>query len=339
MLLPGIGETGQRRLRGASALLVGCGALGTVIAESLVRAGIGRLKVIDRDIVELTNLQRQTLFVEADAAEATPKAVAAARRLAHINGEVTIEPIVADFSAANAPGLAADVDVLLDGTDNFETRLLMNDLAVKLGKPYVYGGAVGTTGMMYVVMPGQGPCLRCVMEDVPAPGSGQTCDTAGVLGPVAGVVANLQAAEAIKLLSGNLASVTREWISMDLWSGRFRAIDVSAAYEPGRCICCGRRCFEYLEGERGSRTFSLCGRNAVQISSRALIAGAADLSLMETRLAIHGPVKRNEHLLRAELRDAGRDFQLTLFPDGRVLIHGTADPALARAIYARYIGA
>ena len=341
MLLPGVGEAGQRRLYGSSALLIGCGALGTVIAESLVRAGVGRLRIIDRDLVELTNLQRQTLFIEADADEATPKAIAAARRLGQINRDVAVEPIVADYTAANALSLAADCDVLLDGTDNFETRLLINDVAVKLGKPYVYGGAVGTGGMMYVVLPTAGgahratPCLRCVLDEAPAPGSAATCDTSGVLGPIAGIIANLQAAEAIKLLSGNTAAVTRELICVELWPLRFRTLDVCGAFEAGACSCCGERRFEYLDAQRGSRTTSLCGRNAVQISASP---AAVDLDALAQRLAPHGAVRRNEHLLRAELKQADRDLALTIFPDGRALIHGTADTTLARAIYSRYVG-
>ena len=331
-LLPGIGEAGQRRLAGSTALLVGCGALGTVIAESLARAGVGRLVIVDRDVVELTNLQRQTLFDESDARDELPKAIAAKNRLALINSEIRIDSVVADFTPRNGERLAESVDVIVDGTDNLQTRYLLNDLAVKLGRPYVYGGAVGTTGLSYVVIPGAGPCLRCVFDDNTS-GGGATCDTAGVLGPLAGVIANIEADETIKLLTGNRPAVNRNMISIDLWSNTWRQIDVAAAYDTA-CVCCGQRCFAHLEG-RGADAAILCGRNAVQIPA----SSALNMQTIADRLSPYGSVKRTEHLLRADLTERGRSFQITLFPDGRAIVHGTDDPALARTLYARYIGA
>lgn len=333
MLLEGIGEAGQRSLRDSTALLVGCGALGTVIAELLTRAGVGRLRIVDRDLVELTNLQRQVLFDESDAREGLPKAEAARRRLACINSEIVIEPVVADFNSTNAERLARDTDAIVDGTDNFETRYLLNDLAVKLAKPYVYGGAVGTRGMVYTVMPHR-PCLRCVF-DVPAGGNRETCDTVGVLGPVAAMIASIESAEAIKLLSGNADRVSPDLLSVDLWSNTIRRIDPGSA-DP-QCPCCGLRQFDYLEGDRRGSTTSLCGRNAVQIIT--VHAGEhIDLAPLADRLAAHGPVNRNEFLLRAEFTERDHAYQLTLFPDGRAIIHGTADPALAKSLYSRYVG-
>ena len=355
-LLPGIGREGQQRLRESSVLVVGCGALGTVIAESLARAGAGRLVIVDRDVVERTNLQRQVLFDEKDAARGTPKAVAARDRLHQINSGVSIEPVVADFNPINAERIAAGCELILDGTDNFETRFLLNDLAVKLGLPYVYGGAVGTRGMSYTVLPhtagddspwerngnggggGGGPCLRCIFDGAP-PAGGETCDTVGVLGPAVGLVANHQAAEAMKLLTGNLEHVSRDLLTIDPWRNEYRHVSVAGAYEQGRCVCCGRRCFEYLEGERSTRTATLCGRNAVQVSAASGANGyELDLGPIADRLRTQARITRNEFLLRAELNENDRDYRLTLFPDGRAIVHGTDDPAVAKGLYARYVG-
>jgi adenylyltransferase/sulfurtransferase len=348
MLLAGMGEAGQRRLAAAGALIVGCGALGSVIAEMLARAGVGRLRVVDRDLVEITNLQRQVLFDESDVEGAVPKAVAAARRLGAINSAVRIEPMVADMSPANALRLAEGCDIVIDGTDNFETRFLLNDVAVRCGLPYVYGGAVGVTGMVFNVLPHTregdrewerlglaGPCLRCIFEEAPAAGSGATCDTAGVLGPVAGVVANMEAIEAIKYLSGNVERMSRSLMSFDAWANVWRSMEVSGAYEAGRCTACGERRFDYLDGRGASRAVTLCGRNAVQISG----GSAVDLNAVAGRLERHGAVHVNEFLLRFEVPGGAGPMTLTVFADGRTIVHGTADPAAARAIHARFIGA
>ncbi|MBI1370420.1 MAG: thiazole biosynthesis adenylyltransferase ThiF [Planctomycetes bacterium] len=334
MLLSEIGEAGQARLRAASALLVGCGALGSTLAELLVRAGIGRLVLVDRDLVELTNLQRQTLYDESDAREGLPKAAAAKRRLAAINSQVTLDAVVADYAPANAVRLSRDVDVLLDGTDNFQTRFLLNDVAVKLGKPYVYGGAVGTRGMVYTLMPGR-PCMRCLFDDAPPAGVTETCDTRGVLGPITSLIAAMQAAEAIKLLTGNEGRIAPAMVSIDLWHNTFKSMNVGEPLPD--CPCCALKRFDHLDGARGSGVASLCGRNAVQITADRADS-AIDLPQMATRLASHGRVMRNEYLLRADLAEHGRDYQLTLFSDGRAIVHGTADPAVARSLYSRYIG-
>ncbi|MHC4995877.1 MAG: HesA/MoeB/ThiF family protein, partial [Planctomycetota bacterium] len=263
-LLDGFGPEVQKRLAQSRVLVVGCGALGTVIVDALARAGVGRLRVVDRDVVEPTNLQRQVLFDEVDAESGAPKAAAAKARLGAINSRVDVEAVVADFNASNAPRLARDVDLLIDGTDNFQTRYLLNDVAVKEGLPYVYGGAVATTGTVYAVLPtpervtelaasyiaagAAGPCLRCIEPEPPAAGVGPTCDTVGVLGPVASLVASAQATEALKILTGQWERVNRRLLSIDVYANSYRQIDVSGAYESGACVCCGERRFEFLEG-------------------------------------------------------------------------------------------
>jgi adenylyltransferase/sulfurtransferase len=350
MLLPGIGEEGQRRLLTSHAAVVGCGALGTVAAEALVRAGVGRVTLIDRDIVEWTNLQRQTLYDEVDARDGTPKAAAAAARLARINSGVRIEPHVTDFNSQNAEkllgldgrhGAARDANaaeragVLLDGTDNFETRYLLNDIAIKHGVPYVYGGAVGTRGMQMTVLPGRTACMRCVFPEAPSPGSVPTCDTAGVLASATGIVANVQAAEAIKILLGRLDLIAPTLLEFDLWTNHRRRLDLSSARDAA-CPCCGQRRFEYLESTAAA-TVMLCGSSSVQVLSGIGQNGGIELDLLAARLASHGEVSRTPHLLRAALR--AEQLELTVFRDGRAIVKGTTDTARARAIYARFIGA
>lgn len=353
MLLPGFGSAGQRRLQTARAVIVGCGALGGMAADLLARAGVGRLVIIDRDFVEATNLQRQVLFDEQDVRDALPKAEAARRRLARVNSEVEVTAIVDDLHAANIERHVADADVLVDGLDNFETRYLVNDYAVREGIPYLYGGAVGTSGLALAILPHTGdgtapwerlaggsratPCLRCLFAEAPGPGESPTCDTAGVLGPVVGLIASFQAGEALKLLSGNLEQVSASLLSIDLWSNSLSHLAVAGAYQPGGCACCGQRRFEYLAGNRGSSATTLCGRDAVQLRHRQRREGV-DLGGIADRLRAHGSVQVNEFMLRAALSDAGQPFELTLFADGRAIIKGSDDPAVARGVYAKYIG-
>lgn len=333
-LLPQIGRAGQDRLGRSLVLLVGCGALGTVLAEQLVRAGVGHIRIVDRDIVELSNLQRQTLFDETDVAEAVPKAIAARRRLARVNSAVTIEADVVDFFAGNAEQLAASADLILDGTDNVETRNLINDLSVKHRVPWLYGACVGTEGRVMAVRPPATACLRCVFPEMPGPGELPTCDTAGVLGPLAGIVASLQAVAAIKLLSGNVDAVGREMILIDVWSNRLRTLDLSEA-KRADCPVCGAGRFEALDAGAGGRPVSLCGRNAVQV--RPAKGTALPLEALAERLQPFGVVTRTPYLLRLDLREEPV-MQLTVFPDGRLIVAGTTDPGRARAVYARYIG-
>lgn len=348
MLLAGIGPEGQRRLLASHALVVGCGALGTVIADALARAGVGTLTLVDRDVVELTNLQRQVLFDEDDAREARPKALAARDRLARVNSQVVVRFAIEDFNHTNAERLAEGVDVLLDGLDNFQTRYLLNDLSVSRGLPYFYGGAVGVTGMACSFLPSEStPCLRCVFPEPPPPGSTPTCDTAGVLAGAVAWVAHHQAMQAIKWLSGNIESVDRSLLTLDVWRNEFRRLDVSSARRGDACPCCGKRRFDYLRGEAGASVTTLCGRGAVQINPRLdraeLSAGKPlDLRALAQRLAPHGTARVNDHLLRigltTEAGPGGEAIELTIFPDGRAVIVGTDRPEQARAIYDRYVG-
>ena len=353
-LLPGFGEVGQQRLRGSTALILGCGALGSMAAELLARAGVGHLVIADRDIVELTNLQRQVLFDEQDVADAMPKAEAARRRIAHINSQVRVTAIVDDLNHGNIARYAAGVDVLVDGLDNFETRYLANDFAVKHGVAYIYGGAVGTVGAAFTILPhttGENapwetvaggsratPCLRCLFEEAPPPGAMPTCDTVGVLAPAVTIVASLQVAEALKVLSGNFDRICATFLNVDLWTNTITQLKVGNAYERGDCPCCKHGQFDYLEGRLGSGTTVLCGRDAVQLTHRQTPHGL-DLAEVAARLRAHGHVVASRYMLRADLTDNGSRYVLSLFPDGRAIVHGTAEPGVARGVYAKYVGA
>jgi molybdopterin-synthase adenylyltransferase len=323
-----VGEAGQARIRSATVAIVGCGALGTVQAETMARAGVGRLRIIDRDFVEWSNLQRQFLFEESDAAEALPKAVAAARRLARVNSEVTVESMVADLTAANVDDLFEDVDLILDGTDNFETRFLINDAAVDRGIPWIYGAAVGSYGIKLAIVPERPACLRCVYPEAPQ-GAQPTCETEGVLAPVTATIAALQVADALKILALGTESVVARLTTIDVWSGTIRQL--APPSRDAQCPCCVRRELVYLDGSRRA-PISLCGRNAVQIHERSRPLDLADLA---ARLGTVATVRANEFALRVALDP----YELTVFPDGRAIIKGTTDVGVARSIYARYIGA
>ncbi len=328
ILFAGIGEAGQQRLLGSRAVLVGCGALGTSLANLLVRAGVGHLRIVDRDFVEPSNLQRQTLFDEADAREALPKAVAAERKLRAINSDVEVEGVVADLGPRNAQELLDSAEVVLDGTDNFETRFLLNDAAVKLGLPWVYGAVVSSYGVTMTIVPGETPCLACLLEARAEQGIEETCDTVGVLNAAVGVISSIQAAEAIKLLAGKREALHGRLVSFDAWSGRFQAIRVERNAD---CRACVRRELAYLEGEAQPH-LTMCGRDSVQIHERSR---RLDLAALGRRL---GPavaeVRNNDFLLRFRVPP----YELTVFADGRAIIKGTRDPGVARSLYARYIG-
>ena len=326
-----LGVDGQRRLTQGRALICGCGALGSMAAGLLVRAGVGAVRIVDRDFVQLDNLHRQTLFDEADAAAGLPKAVAAAEKLRTFNSAVRVEPIVADVDSTNIESFCRDCDVLVDGADNFETRFLLNDAAVRWGIPWIYGGCVGAEGRTMTILPGETPCLRCLLGECPAPGSTPTCDTAGILGPIVGLVASIQAGEAIKILSGNRPAVSRRLVAIDLWENRLREIDVAGLRQAADCPTCMHGEFPWLSGERGSRTAVLCGRNAVQLSHPSL---AVSLDEMARRWAGAGRVTANAFLVRL----AVDGFEITLFADGRAIIQGTDDVAVARTVYAKYVG-
>jgi adenylyltransferase/sulfurtransferase len=318
-------------LLSSTALVVGCGALGSVIANTLARAGVGRLRIVDRDFLELNNLQRQVLYDEADVAAGLPKAIAAQSRLSRINSQIRVEASVADVTAANIESLLAGVDCLVDGTDNFETRFLLNDAAVKLEIPWVYGGCLGAEGQSMTILPGSTPCLRCLMPDPPPPGSSPTCDSAGILATIIGVIASWEANEALKILSGNVEAISRTWLVMDLWESSVRQIKLDGARQSD-CPCCGKREFPWLSAERGSQTAVLCGRNSVQLSFPE--RSGISLDEVANKLAGVGEVSRNKYLVRAQIGE----FLLTVFPDGRAVIGGTEEIAVARSVYAKYIG-
>lgn len=322
-----VGEVGQQRIRQATAAIVGCGALGTVEAEILTRAGVGRLLLIDRDFVEASNLQRQFLFSEADAAEGLPKAVAACRRLAQVNSEVVLEPLVADLTPASIDELLEDADLIVDGTDNFEARFLMNDYAVRESIPWIYVAAVGSYGLKLPVVPGQTACLRCVYPEPPQ-GAQPTCETEGVLAPVTVAMAALAAGDALKMLAAGADAVTPRLTTIDVWSGEIRQL-APPERDPD-CPCCRRHQFVYLDGKRRA-PISLCGRNAVQIHERSRPVDLADLA---RRLSAVAPVRANDFAVRATVDS----YELTVFPDGRAIIKGTTDPGVARSVYARYVG-
>lgn len=334
VLFSELGETGQANLMQSRVLLCGCGALGTVLADTLVRAGVGYLKVVDRDFVELSNLQRQVLFDETDVTAKLPKAIAAAEKLRKINSEVQIEPIVEDIDHTNILALAEGVDLILDGTDNFEVRYLINDVSLETEIPWIYCGCIGSTGQTMTILPGQSACLRCLIDSAPEPGSTETCDTAGILGPTVNVIASLEAVNAIKILSGRVDLIRPELTVVDVWDGSFRQMSVADLRDKADCKACHQGERIWLKGEQGSRTTSLCGRNAVQVSpaekSRISFEDLAE------KLKHSGAVDFNAYLLRLNLKDP--DYEISLFRDGRAIIKGTDDPTQAKTIYARYIG-
>jgi adenylyltransferase/sulfurtransferase len=326
ILFPGVQQAGQERLLQSCAAIVGCGALGSFQAAALARAGIGRLIVVDPHYIEPSNLQRQWLFEEADAAEGLPKAAAAARRLAAINSGASVQGIVCDLTSANIGSLLAPAGVILDGTDNFETRYLINDYAVSRNLPWIYGAAVGSYGLTMPVIPGRTSCLRCVYPDPPA-GTQPTCETAGVLGSITAAIAAIQVADAIQILCGKADRVRPRITTLDVWEGTARQIE-QPQKDPD-CPACGRRVFEYLHGARRSPSH-LCGRNAVQIHDQRRL----DLAELRARLAPLGEVRSNEFALRF----FAAPYEITIFPDGRAIIKGTDDLGVARSLYARYVG-
>jgi molybdopterin-synthase adenylyltransferase len=327
ILFPGIGALGQQRLADGRVAIVGCGATGSTLAGLLARAGVGTLRIIDRDYVEPSNLQRQALFDEADAAASLPKAIAAARKLAACNSQIVVEPEVADLTPENIDRLLSGAQLLLDGTDNFETRYLLNDFAVQRGLPWIYSAAVGSYGITMNILPGDTACLACMFPESPR-GALETCETAGVLGPAVSLVGSAAAGEALKLLVGAREQLRRTLLSWDLWTNQTSTIQAAEPHPD--CRACGRRDFVHLAGE-GRPHISLCGRNSVQIHERAR---PMDFALMSERLSAHGTVRHNEFVLKFW----HEPYEFTLFPDGRAIIKGTSDTAVARSLYARYIG-
>jgi molybdopterin-synthase adenylyltransferase len=327
-----LGEAGQRKLAEARVLLVGCGALGSMQANLLVRAGVGWMRIVDRDFVELHNLHRQILFDEADVAADLPKAEAAARKLRRINSGVHVEAAVADFEPANAEELCRGAHLILDGTDNVETRFLINDLAVKYGLPWIYGACVGAEARVLPIIPHETPCLRCLWDEPPPPGVLPTCDTAGVLGPAATIVGSFQALAALQILAGRTNELNRKMLVADAWSGRIRQVDVQAAFDRGDCPCCKHGKYAYLAGAGHTGAVTLCGRDAVQVSPAGKVR--LDLAAIAARLGPKLAARCNEFLLRFTVPG----HEITVFPDGRAIVKGTSDPAAARSLYARYVG-
>lgn len=325
-----IGKAGQEKLLNSRILLIGCGALGAAHAETLARAGVGFLRIVDRDFVEFTNLQRQTLYSESDAKERLPKAIAARNRIREINSEIEAEAIVADVNYSNIESLIGDVDLILDGTDNFQVRYLLNDACVKHKKTWIYGAAVSSYGTTMTIIPHETPCLRCIFEEMPSAASAPTCDTAGVIQPIIASVSAIQTVEALKILTGNVGKLHKSLIQIDVWQNDWRKIKLG---EPNAdCETCARANFEFLEAEQGEFSAVLCGRDAVQIAPPQSVT--VDLQNLGERLKNLGEVKFNEYLLRLTVDG----YELTVFKDARAIIRGTDDVSTARSIYAKYVG-
>lgn len=326
-----IGKEGQERLRASSVTIIGCGALGTALANNLCRAGIGQLIIADRDYIELNNLQRQILFDEDDVARHLPKAIAAAEKLRRINSDVNVEARVEDVSADGIEALVRQTDLLLDATDNFETRYLLNDVCVKYQRPWIYSGVVASYGVTMNILPGDTPCLRCVFPELPPPGTTPTCDTAGVLNGIVGVMTGIASTEALKILLKS-PKISRAMMWLDVWENTSERIELPRQPE---CPTCGLHTYEFLDALEGANSTSLCGRNAVQVRGNAGRRGSKiDFASVAERLRPIGEVSYNEYLLRCTLDG----YEVTLFPDTRAIIKGTDDEQIARSIYARYIG-
>jgi adenylyltransferase/sulfurtransferase len=333
ILFEGILAEGQELLGQSKVVIIGCGALGAIQAETLARAGVGSLVLVDRDFVEESNLQRQIMFEESDALNRLPKAIAAASRIARVNSTVQVDPIVADLTYENIEEIIAGANLVLDGTDNFETRFLINDACVKSKIPWIYGAAVGSYGLTMTVIPGVSPCLQCVLEVLPEPGSGPTCDTAGVIMPIVTTIASIQSAEALKILTGKLDKLHGSLISVNLWDFQVSRMDLSTFNAAADCPVCTLGKFELLKGTGRQVTTTLCGRNAVQIARAS--GSRIDLAALAERLGSAGDVAFNDFLLRFRVEG----YDITVFRDARSIIRGTTDPAIARGLYARYIGA
>jgi len=330
ILFAEIGPTGQERLLNARVLIVGCGALGAAHAEMLSRAGVGHLRIVDRDFVEFTNLQRQTLFKESDAAERMPKAIAARERIAEINSDVSVDAVVADVNRSNVEQLLDEIDLVIDGTDNFQVRYLLNDACIKHRRTWIYGAAVSSYGTTMTIIPGETPCLRCIFEDMPDAGSSPTCDTAGVIMPVIASISSVQVSEAIKLIVGNRGSLHGSLMQIDVWENDWRKIKLRKPNP--ECPACGLYRFDFLDAEAQEFSAVLCGRNAVQIAPPA--PTTIDLKTFVDRVGHLSEVKQNDYLVRFTI-DGN---EVTVFRDGRAIIKGTDDVSVARSLYARYVG-
>lgn len=330
ILFPEIGKSGQEKLLASRVLIVGCGALGASHAEMLARAGAGKLRIVDRDFVEFTNLQRQTLFKESDAADRLPKAIAAKSRIVEINSDIDVEAIVADVNYSNVEQFIDGCDLVIDGTDNFQVRYLLNDACVKRSKTWIYGAAVSSYGTTMTIIPGETPCLRCIFDEMPDAGSSPTCDTAGVIMPIIATVSAVQVAEALKILVGDTGSLHGSLMQFDIWANDRQRIKLG---EPNAdCKTCGQHIYEYLDADNAEISAVLCGRNAVQIAPPH--PTSLDLAELAGRLSPLVEVKQNEYLVRF----MSGDNEITVFGDGRAIVKGTDDIAAARSLYSRFIG-
>jgi adenylyltransferase/sulfurtransferase len=330
VLFAGIGSEGQQRLLASRAAIIGCGALGTAQAEALARAGVGKLRLVDRDFIEFSNLQRQTMFTERDALDRLPKAIACANHLREINSELRLEPEIADVNHSNVERLIQDCDVVIDGTDNFATRYLINDACVKHSVNWIYGAAVGSYGVTMTIRPNETPCLRCIFPEAPPAGSAPTCDTAGVIMPIINVVAAVQVTEALKLLTARMDALHGSLMQFDVWRNQWKRI-ATGRPDPN-CSSCSLREFQALQSDSREFAAILCGRNAVQVSPSG--TARVDLSELSKRLAAAGEVKANDYLVRFRTGE----FEMTIFQDARSIIRGTADIATARTLYAKFVG-
>jgi len=331
-LFYGIGEDGQKKLTESRVLILGCGGLGSASASLLARAGVGYLRIVDRDFLEVSNLQRQILYEEHDVKEGLPKVIAAEQRLRQINSTIQIEPIIADVNRFNIEKIIHDVDLIIDAADNFETRFLLNEACVKHKLTWIYGAAIESYGLMMNIIPGKTACLRCIMDEIPHPGSAATCETVGVLGSIVAIIASLQTTEAIKILTGNLKEINKGLTRIDVWQNDFQTIDVTKSKIKQNCPVCNNKAFDFLNGKRGSAFTSLCGRNAVQILPFKEIQ--LDLAKLAINLSSLGSVKVNEFLIRFEINK----YELSIFPDARVIVKGTTDTGIARSLYSKYVG-
>ncbi|MBI4854671.1 MAG: ThiF family adenylyltransferase [Acidobacteria bacterium] len=332
ILFDGIGQKGQEKLLNSKVAVIGCGALGAMQLEMLARAGVKKIRAIDRDFVEFSNLHRQVMFDEKMAENQLPKAIAACERINQINSDIEVEPIVTDVNYTNIEKLIADVDLVLDGTDNFETRFLINDACIKLNKSWIYGAAVSSYGLTMVILPTKTPCLRCVFENIPPPGSAPTCDTAGVILPIIAMIASWQVVEALKILTGNLDNLHKGLIQVDLWQSTYTKVNLQGLLERSDCRACKEHKFDFLAAEKRQIMTTLCGRNSVQI----VPSQSTKLNLVEMaeKLKPSAEITVNKFLLRMKIPN----YEITVFSDARSIIHGTKDESLARSLYAKYIG-
>ncbi|HNX22520.1 MAG TPA: ThiF family adenylyltransferase [Spirochaetota bacterium] len=329
-LLPQIGADGQEMLGGSTVVIAGCGALGTSLANTMVRSGVGNVVIIDRDYIDYDNLPRQILFDEEDIRKGLPKSVAAAEKLRLVNSSVNITPVVADLTSSNIEELIKGADLILDGTDNFETRFLINEASDKMKIPWVYAGVVSTYGMVYATLPGETPCFNCFINNIPAPGSFPTCATTGVLNTAVNMVTSIEATEGLKILTGRKSAISEKLIYVDVWHGLFKHFVIKKGETP--CRICDEHKYEFLKTGKGVKAVSLCGHNSVQVTPSSEIG--ISFEELASRLRSSGEVKFNNYMMKFIIPQ----YEFTIFPDGRTIIKGVMDESAGKSLYAKYIG-